>query len=236
MDNAKLAIYVSLCSLALALFTFGWNVINQLNQNEKWQALNAPNVEITKAKLALSKSFGTEEEIRKIDWGYSPTFQPDNGNVLLLRITSSLIATYLGKRLEHFNPAFTIKEAEAQLKTMGIIDKYEILKLYKVAFQIENKGNTEAKDVKTKVSYIDPFTKEMIVAIKGDTAIDLSPGILTFVAVEYGIPYKFPHPEKTDYTIEISYRDTNGKLYSKLISATYLRDDNSFTYNKVQAK
>ena len=69
---------LAIAALTISLISLFWTIRNQIRQNNQWNILNQPNVQLTKTKLVFFKECTLEEGNRKDYWGYKLTLYPDD--------------------------------------------------------------------------------------------------------------------------------------------------------------
>ena len=226
-------VILSLLALIMSFGNLIWTLVNQWEQNRRWDNLNTANIVIKEIKMIKRKEL-TKEEALKTNWGYNPSIYSLGEASNLFQIPYCLNAHELStkKTVEGLNVVFTIQEIEEELKRISYTNKVFITKLFKPLFTIENSGKTNATDLMIEISVKLP-NEEWRSAFKSTTQITLASSQSSNVTFDIELPIELQLPEAINFKVNFSFKDVNYNSIKNEIKAKWTSMDNYWSYGEI---
>ena len=224
-------VIISLIAILISIVNLIWTLNNQWEQNRRWDKLNTANVILKDAKLIRWKKI-SKDEAMATNWGYDPLIfgsgELDEQYILPYKLVArdansqNLIST--------INSCFTIDEVKSELKRVGYKGQVNIFKNFKVKFEIENRGKTDANELDLKVKakhdnldWQDAFT--------ANSKIILSSDQISTITFDFDFPVNTKLPDEIYFKIIMNYKDINNNSIDKEINSKWTSNDNFWSYS-----
>jgi hypothetical protein len=181
-------VVISLLALVVSLIALVWTLANQLDQNSRWEAINAPNIILKEAKM-LPWGKISESQAKSRNWGYEPEiFSGELKDEFLLLSALKLRTIKDDRPLD--TVVFTVQDAEIEAKRLDLVSQVNLAKTLRPLFQFENIGKTTAYKTKIAVDIMDSIAgnKEWRRAFEANSRPDVGAGQITSSYFDIGLP------------------------------------------------
>lgn len=208
------ALVVSIASLILTL-------TNQWEQNRRWDGLNTGAVELKEAKFFTWRELARDEAF-SINWGYDPLIlgSHEAWNRFRLLYFLQLRDPATGSPIPHINPVFTLVEAEAEVKRVGIKQPVALFRAFRPTFIFENLGKTEVADCRITI-HMRLTDAEWRPAFSSNAPVRIPAGQAVNVSFDFAIPLEQPIPKQITFKIGIEFFDIHRRHHSREVVASW---------------
>jgi hypothetical protein len=226
-------VVISLLAIVISIISLIWTLSNQFEQNRRWDLLNAPNPEFKEAKWVNFKEVSREDAMN-INWGYEPNLygKGEATNIYVMPYYLAIYDVVTEQKLNAANSVFTVQEAENEIKRINFKGKVFLLKVLKGRFTIENMGKTMANQLSIKVSFKSKGAESLIPIHINPPYINLSGGQSTMIEFEFNNPIHIKLPEYINFQVNLEWKDSNDKTFSKLVTCKWMGNSNHWYYEK----
>ncbi len=224
-------VIISLFAILISIASLLWTLGNQWEQNRRWDKLNAANIILKDAKLIKWKRI-SKAEAMTTNWGYEPLIfgsgELDEQYILPYKLvvrdanSQNLIST--------INSCFTIDDVKSELERVGYKGEVNVFKNFKVKFEIENRGKTDANelDLKVKAKYGNLVWQD---AFTANAKISLSSDQISAILFDFDFPVNTKLPDEIYFKIFTNFKDIHNNSMDKEINAKWTSNDNFWSYS-----
>jgi hypothetical protein len=218
--------WIALSAFVLSVINFSYSFVNNRRQNRRWHELNRPRLRLVNPRLE--------------DWAELDRKELTNGlidyDLLAYNIESStervrahghLVVhdTETGQRHYGHAPVFTVPEAEAEARRLGLTPPFMVVQFIKFVFPIRNAGKTDAHDVTMRIEALDAQNQPVELDTYGPDG-SLGPDEEVFLTAPFGIPLEASAPNEATFVITFTYRDEEGNSFKERITRRWTRAEN----------
>ncbi len=202
---------VSSMAFLLSIISLFWTIGNQSDQNRRWDTLNAATVEFTEGKFYTWREM-TREETFGTKWGYDPLIlgTQEGWNKFRLIYCIQLRDPTSGVVLPHSNPVFTVAEAHAEARRIGITSGIALFRVFRSLFVFENGGKSDARDCSIQVN-IKTGADSWRPAFASNAPIRIPAGHKFNVSFDFALPLDTAVPDTIRFKIHVDFTDIHGK-------------------------
>jgi hypothetical protein len=204
-------VILSILALVVSISSFCWSLRNQFDQNRRWGALNAATVEFREGRFKTWREMSKEEAFSS-NWGYDPLILElqEAWNKYRLVYFLQLRDHATGAVLPHSNPVFTVAEAQAEARRVGVNSGVALFRAFRPVFVFENGGKIEALDCSIQISinfgenvWKPAFTSNAPVRIPAAGKFNVS--------FDFALPFEIPVPAIIRFRIHGEFSDIHGR-------------------------
>lgn len=225
---------ISLLALIIAIVSLIWTIINQCNQNRKWDNLNIGNPGVFEIKLKNWKEL-SKEEAMNTKWGYDPSIygKSDSIDGYILPYSISIRSAQSNELIPNTNPVFSILEVNEELKRIDCKEQVNLFRLFKPIIWIENMGKTEVRNLMIYIDAEQP-NNEWVRAFTSNARINLAGAKISTVYFDFELSLDSKIPDQLRFKIYFSYEDCKKKKKKKIIGVKWTSQDNIWSYEDVE--
>jgi hypothetical protein len=230
---------ISIFALLVSMASLFWTLMNQWDQNKRWDAINLGDLDLKDIRITGWKSV-SDEEFKTTNWGYTAAFYPIMENSVAsgrLMIPFNLILVKKGtkSRIDGSNYFFTVDEGYKEIKRLNL-DPNETLFMKNIQFDFSlvNSGKTqihlETINIKAQIRSGGHFdsTPEM------KYELDMKPGATVGGNINFMIDFNGNLPEISNYLIEAQYEKNITVPESKVFRVCYSYSKNVFQPGNIE--
>lgn len=218
--------WIALSAFVLSVINFTYSFLNNRRQNRRWHELNRPRLRLVKPRLE--------------DWAELDRKELTNGlidyDLLAYNIESStervrahgqlvIHDPTTGERHYGHAPVFTVPEAEAEARRLGLTPPFYVVQFIKFVFPIRNSGKTDAREVTIRIETLDAENRVVELDSYGGD-VSLSPDEEVFLTAPFGIPLETKAPDEVTFIISMTYRDEEGASFNERITRRWTKAEN----------
>jgi len=225
-------VILSLIALGISLISVIWTLANQFEQNRRWDSLNVAAVELKDVKFKVYREL-TKKEAMTMNWGYSPLIynSPDNWDKYQMIYFLQLRNAGDNSLIPTINPAFTVNEAEDEIKRLQIKSPVNIYRSFMPIFYYDNQGKTDATECTIEI-YMKPDNDPWHKSFTSNTPVRIPPSKVINVAFEFAVPLHSTMYKHIDFKIKLNFKDLHGNVRTPNVIASWESDKNYWFFGK----
>lgn len=228
--NWNISDVLSVFAIIISGLTILWSIVNQRNQDKKWDQLNAANPIIKEFNFVRFKEI-TGQEANSTNWGYiNPLIYTlgESSGKYFLPYYLAILHSETKEKIKDSNLVFTIEDVEKEMsrldKSMPII----VSKCFKVKIHIENIGRITLNDLTVLIHMRLP-NQDWEQAFQSNSNIRLGEGQSTTIFFEFMIDLNHT-PTQFDFKVTKTWHKNDNDKESYSTGVKWTVADGFFSY------